>query len=101
MPLERNISVHHSQESVFSSIMEYLDKRRVKIGCSTPSSFILAEIGSLNSMSLSDAIGDVKINITKRDEGCDVNLSFNFIKDYAADMAMVAIAELCNFALFF
>jgi hypothetical protein len=98
MSLE-NVFVDAPQEGVFSSAMAFLDERHMKILHSTPPSFIRAEIGSYNSMSLSEAKGEVEINMTATKDGCHVTLKFSFIKDYAADM-MVAAAGSCILSLF-
>ena len=94
MSQEYRLSVKASREVVFQKIIEELNKLHFRVVSLKPFSFIEADFGSLDSFSLSEAKGKIKIDIEEKNSVSSVNLSFSFIEDYLADLSVVVIGEL-------
>lgn len=89
-----SLFVNAPQEEAFRSLMDYFTSRRMRILTSNSPSYIRTEFGSWVSMSFGSAKGEVEVNITKRDSGSYVNLTFSFLKEYLSDLIGAIIGAL-------
>jgi len=80
--------IKSSQEKIFSSLIEYFNRKSVKILSSSSPSYIRVKLGSLRSLPFKgDAKGEVEVNITEKNEGSDAYLNFNFFEEYQVGTA--------------
>jgi len=71
----------------------------MRILTSNSPSYIRTEFGSWVSMSLGSAKGEVEVNITKRDSGSYVNLTFSFLKEYILALIAAIIGALIMYVV--
>jgi hypothetical protein len=95
--LKMSMFINASCSEAFLLITDYFASKRMKIVGSNPPSYIRAEFGSWTSISLDNAKGEVKAEITERNGGSHVNLNFSFFKEYlmALIIAISATLILC------
>ena len=86
--------MNSSQEETYHLLMDYFTGRRERVLTSNSPSYIRAEIGSWASLSIGNAKGEVEANITKRNGGSYINLSFNFFKEYIVTLLAAIVGAL-------
>jgi hypothetical protein len=71
------------QENAFRIVLNYFERRHLKVVASIPPSYVKAELGSWWDFGeISKPKGEVEANICEKDNGCVVNFAFDFTSDY-------------------
>ena len=96
---EMSLFVNVSEEEAFRLMMDYFTSKQMKILTSNSPSYIRAEFGSLTSISLNNAKGEVEAEIVEKNGGSYSNLNFSFIKEYLYALIIAIFGTLLLFVV--
>lgn len=94
---EMSLFINEPVDDAFHIMMDYFLGRRMKILTSVSPCYVKAELGVWVSMSLGKAKGEVEATITKRDNGCYVNLMFSFLKEYLGNLIITVLGGFVSY----
>lgn len=92
--------VNVPQEEAYRLTADYFKGRGLKIAASKSPSYVKAEFGSWTSISLDNAKGEVKVDLTKANRGSYANLHFSFSSEYLMGFAVTLFFAAATYIIY-
>ena len=92
--------VNVPQEEAYHLTADYFKGRGLKIVASNSPSYVKAEFGSWTSISLDNAKGEVKVDLTKANRGSYGNLHFSFSSEYLVGSAVTMLFAAATYIIY-